>query len=224
MAVSALPPRAGARVPGRSSDGSARPAGSDTVEVSVHRLAAAPSDATSRGRAALDLAEVYRLHHGLVWRSLRGLGVPEHAVDDALQDVFVIVHRRRQAYDGRATLRKWVLGIARNVALKYRERTARHLARVDPVEDEPAATGAPGLDDTLAQRQAAVMVDRFLDTLDPDKRAVFVLSDVEGLSAPEIADVLGVKLNTVYSRLRVARQRFEQAVARHRTGRPRWNP
>jgi RNA polymerase sigma-70 factor (ECF subfamily) len=212
-----------------SLDGSGRLAGSDGVEVSeasVHRLAAAPTDAPSRGRGviALDLEEVYRVHHGLVWRSLRGLGVPEHAVDDAVQDVFVVVHRRRHAYDGRASLRKWVLGIARNVALKYRERTARHVARVDPVEDEPPATGAPGLDEAMAERQAAVMVDRFLDTLDPDKRAVFVLADVEGLSAPEIADVLGVKLNTVYSRLRVARQKFEQAVARHRSERPRWNP
>lgn len=208
----------------RSVDGFGRPTGTDPVEVSVHRLAAAPADAPSHARAGLDLEEVYRLHHGLVWRSLRGLGVPEHAVDDALQDVFVIVHRRQHAFDGRATLRKWVLGIARNVALKYRERTARHLARVDPVEDEPPASGTLALDDALAQRQAAVMVDRFLDTLDPDKRAIFVLSDVEGLSAPEIADVLGVKLNTVYSRLRVARLRFEQAVARHRAGRPRWNP
>lgn len=222
MAVSA--PFSRLRAADDSVDGSTRPAESVGVEASVHRLDAASAEAPSRARPGLDLAEVFRVHHGLVWRSLRGLGVPEPAVDDALQDVFVVVHRRQLEYDGRATLRKWVLGITRNVALKYRERTARHAARIDPVEDEPAASAAPGLDDALAQKQAAAMVQRFLDTLDPDKRAVFVLCDVEGLTAPEIADVLGVKLNTVYSRLRVARQRFEQAVARHRSGRPRWNP
>lgn len=220
--MSALPTRAAAV---KTSDGSGPRPETRRVEVSVNRAGPASDTSARHASEPLDLREVYRVHHGLVWRSLRGLGVPEHAVDDALQDVFMVVYRRRDAYDGRAALRKWVLGIARNVALKYRERSARHVARVEPVDEEPPAAGAPGPDEALARQQAAAMVGRFLDTLDPDKRAVFVLSDVEGLSAPEIADVLGVKLNTVYSRLRAARQRFEQAVTRHRIqGRRTWSP
>jgi RNA polymerase sigma-70 factor, ECF subfamily len=176
-------------------------------------------------RPALDLESIYRMHHGLVWRSLRGLGVPEHAVDDAVQDVFIIVHRRRGDFDGRVSVRRWVLGIARNVALKARERMARELARVEPVSQEPHAHDVPAPDERLARQQAAAFVHRFLDRLDSDKRSVFVLMDVEGLSAPEVAELLEIKLNTVYSRLRVARQRFERALARRRgTGGGSWTP
>jgi RNA polymerase sigma-70 factor (ECF subfamily) len=168
----------------------------------------------ARPASALDLAEIYRRHHDLVWRSLRGLGVAAHAVDDATQDVFVVVQRRREDYDGRAPVRQWVLGIARNVAAKYRERSARKAARLELLEgDEPPVVAHEDATEAVAQREAADLVTRFLDTLDDDRRAVFVLADVEGLTAPEIAELLGVKLNTVYSRLRLARRRLELGLA-----------
>lgn len=170
----------------------------------------------------LDLALVYRDCHDSVWRTLDALGVERALVDDATQDVFMVVHRRLGDYDGHTPVRRWVLGIARNVALKYRERSsraARHLRPLDGPDELPATelvgAGSP-VEDTLARREAAGWVERFLASLDPDKRAVFVLCEVEGLSAPEAAEVLDVKLNTIYSRLRAARQQFEQAIARHR--------
>ena len=170
----------------------------------------------------LDLALVYRDCHDSVWRTLDALGVERALVDDATQDVFMVVHRRLGDYDGHTPVRRWVLGIARNVALKYRERSsraARHLRPLDGPDELPAtelaAAGSP-VEDTLARQEAAGWVERFLASLDPDKRAVFVLCEVEGLSAPEAAEVLDVKLNTIYSRLRAARQQFEQAIARHR--------
>ncbi len=170
----------------------------------------------------LDLATVYRQHHDLVWRSVRALGVDAALADDATQDVFMVVHRRIRDYDGRTPVRRWVLGIARNVALKYRERSSRSAARLRSLAgDDEAPRAQPRVvdlsaEDALARREAAGVVERFVDGLDPDKRAVFVLCEVEGLSAPEVSGVLGIKLNTVYSRLRVARQKFEQAIARHR--------
>src|SRR5687767_7933423 len=77
------------------------------------------------GDDALDVRAAFREHHDFVWRSLAHLGVGADGVDDAVQDVFVIAHRRRAAFDGRAPVRHWLYGIARNVALKHRERSAR---------------------------------------------------------------------------------------------------
>jgi RNA polymerase sigma-70 factor, ECF subfamily len=202
------------RLAERKFDGFAPEEGTGDMRASVECLPAA--GAHDAERLPVDLESIYRTHHGLVWRSLRGLGVPAHAVDDAVQDVFIVVHRRRGDYDGRVSVRRWVLGIARNVAHKARERIARELARVEPVAQEPRSEDVPAPDEGLARRQAAAFVHRFLDRLDPDKRAVFVLMDVEGLSAPEVAELLEIKLNTVYSRLRVARQRFERTLARRR--------
>lgn len=170
---------------------------------------------------ALELDAVFRAHHDLVWRCLRGLGVDPSLVDDATQDVFMIVHRRLGDYDGHTPVRRWVLGIARNVALKYRTRAARtHERRAVPEQDDVLdalpSPAAPAPDEAVAEREAADLVDRFVDALEPDQRAVFVLSEVEGMTAPEIAALLEVNLNTVYSRIRAVRRRFEQAVVRHR--------
>lgn len=195
------------------SDGSEPPAGTPGVQGHAQAL---------RSERAPDLATIYRAHHATIWRSLRGFGVPPHLVDDATQDVFVIVQRRLHVYDGRVPLRRWLLGIARNVAMKARERHARHHARTDALEPHaPPVVRAPQAEDAVAQAEASELVAEFLETLRPDKRAVFTLIDIEGMSAPEVAEVLGIKLNTVYSRLRVARQRFEQAIA-SKTRRSSW--
>ncbi|HWB75093.1 MAG TPA: sigma-70 family RNA polymerase sigma factor [Nannocystaceae bacterium] len=151
--------------------------------------------------------EVYAEHFAFVWRSLRALGVDSAAVDDAAQDVFIVVHDRLHTYDGRVKLRGWLFGIARNVARKHRERRGR----TSPLQlvGEPAP-----LDETLQWRERASIVARFLDGLDEEQRAVFVLAQLEGATAPEIAAALGVNLNTVYSRLRTARARFARAMER----------
>lgn len=150
---------------------------------------------------------LYAAHFRFVWRTLRALGVPAAATDDAAQDVFLVVHRRLDDYDDRLPIRGWLFGIARNVARRHRERAHR-----EPPLQLVREGRAP--DDTLQLREAASFVERFLDALDDDQRAVFVLAQLEGLTAPEIAETLGVNPNTVYSRLRTARLKFERAVAR----------
>jgi RNA polymerase sigma-70 factor (ECF subfamily) len=75
---------------------------------------------------------------------------------------------------------------------------------------------ADGPHEQATKREAARFVDQFLQRLNQDQRDVFVLAELEQLSAPEIATVLGVNLNTVYSRLRLARGEFAKAVARYR--------
>lgn len=165
-----------------------------------------------------DLAAIYRDHHDMVWRYLGGLGVPPSAVDDGTQDVFVVVHRRIDDYDGRLPLRPWILGIARKVALKYREKMARRRTYLVPLDDLPphaCRVAEPEAESLMAQTEAAELVAQFLETMKLEKREVFVLVDIEGLTAVEVAAALDVNVNTVYSRLRDARQRFERFVARH---------
>lgn len=150
--------------------------------------------------------EVYAAHFPFVWRVLRTLGVSDAALEDAAQDVFVVVHRRLPEFEGRAAITTWLFAIARRVASTHRRaRTNEPLPEVEPA----------GASDTFAafsRAQAAATVMSILDTLDEDKRIVFALVELEGLSVPEVARMLELNLNTAYSRLRLARHAFELAV------------
>lgn len=162
-----------------------------------------PSDLEER------VAELFAEHADFVWRSLRRLGVPEADVDDALQEVFLVVHRRLAEYEDRGLMRAWLFAISRQVASHQRRgmsRTERrHRALVVDASHED-------LEELMARREAVEAVNSFLDELDEPQRQVFYLADVEGLTAPEISAALGVKLNTVYGRLRLARKRFERLI------------
>ena len=149
--------------------------------------------------------EIYAAHFAFVWRILRTFGVAEPALEDAVQDVFVVVHRRLPEFEGRAQITTWLFAIARRVAGSYRrKRTTEELA------DEPAGTSDTFADFSRAEATATVLA--ILDTLDEDKRVVFALVELEQLSVPEVAKLLDLNLNTAYSRLRLARQAFEAAV------------
>jgi RNA polymerase sigma-70 factor (ECF subfamily) len=153
---------------------------------------------------------VYEDHADFVMRCARHMHVaPEHA-EDVVHDVFLVVHQRLHAFDPeRATLRSWLYGILRRVVSHHRRghrRAQRKLAVVPP----PADVAGP--DEQLARRQAADLLGRFIEGLDVKKGPVFVLAEVEGMSAPEIARCLDVELNTVYSRLRLARRELERFV------------
>jgi RNA polymerase sigma-70 factor (ECF subfamily) len=154
------------------------------------------------------LAEVYDAHVERVWRTLRALGVDAARIDDAVQDVFLVVHRRLAEFEARSSLSTWLYGIARRVAASYRRR--RDPRPVVPDLAPPVETPF----DATQRREAAALVLGALDELDDDKREVFALIELEQLSAPTVAEMLGIPLNTVYSRLRLARQRFEIALAR----------
>ena len=127
----------------------------------------------------------------------------------------MVVQRRLADYDGRASMTSWLYGIARGVTANHRRgrgRAARRLQLVVPPDAEPA----PGPDQHVAVGEAADMVAGFLESLDPGKREVFELAELEGMRGPEIAAALGVKVDTVYSRLREARLRFQRLADRHR--------
>jgi RNA polymerase sigma-70 factor (ECF subfamily) len=150
--------------------------------------------------------EVYAAHFAFVWRVLRTFGVPEPALEDAAQDVFVVVHRRLPEFEGRAQITTWLFAIARRVAQAQRRKDGR----TDPLEEEPV--GAADTFAAFSRAQAAATVMSILDTMDEDKRIVFALVELEQLSVPEVARMLDLNLNTAYSRLRLARHAFELAV------------
>lgn len=152
--------------------------------------------------------EVYTAHVAYVWRVLRTLGVAEPQLEDAVQDVFVVVHRRLGEWEGRAAITTWLFAIARRVASSHRRRAVG--ARTEALADE-----LPDGTDTFAamsRAQAAATVMGILERMDEDKRIVFALVELEQLSVPEVAKLLDLKLNTAYSRLRLARAAFELAV------------
>lgn len=157
-------------------------------------------------------SRLYREHGPLVRSALRQLGVPPASLEDATQDVFVVLHRRAAEFDRTRSLKNWLWGIARGVASTYR-RSDRRRTRL--LGELPRERANESLDRELARGEAVEILHRFLGGLDADKCAVFVLAEVEGRSGPEISRMLAVNVNTVYARLRAARRGFRSAVAEH---------
>jgi len=163
--------------------------------------------------AELDFDDVYERHFDFVWRSLRLLGVPRELVEDATQDTFSVVSRQLARFEGRSALRTWLFAILQRVAANHRRTARRKLGRLEPLEEGIAAPGPT----PHAQAEAAEAIDliqRFCDTLDIERRAVFVLALLEELPAPEVAQVLEIPINTVYSRVRSLRDGLRRALER----------
>jgi RNA polymerase sigma-70 factor, ECF subfamily len=160
---------------------------------------------------------VYERCLDLVWTAARQLGVPADAIDDVVQEIFVVIHGRLATLQNVESLRSWVYGVARRTISTYRRNQRARTAsgsKYAQVADWLGPLPATPLElSELAERQRLLL--QLLAELDEGKREVFVLAEVEGFTAPEIAEALELPVNTVYSRLRLARQSFEQAMARH---------
>jgi RNA polymerase sigma-70 factor (ECF subfamily) len=158
---------------------------------------------------------LYDAQVDFVWRNLRRLGVPECDVEDRTQEVFVVAHRRWDRFEDRGHgPRAWLFQIVLRVASDAR----RHRRRHPEVPDGGSAMSRASVDasqaDALTRREELSRLDEALSTIELGRRAVLVLHEVEEMTAPEIAQVLGIPMNTVYSRLRVAREELETALAR----------
>jgi RNA polymerase sigma-70 factor, ECF subfamily len=169
----------------------------------------------------LPFEDLYKEHFAFVWRNVRRLGVPDALVDDAVQEVFLVVHRRLPEFEGRSSLRTWIFGVVARVASHHRRSLRRREPegrlgqwRVDA--DGIADDAAVDPYDHTERNQSNRLLRRMLDALDDKKRAVFVLAEMEQMSAPEIAEALGINVNTASARLRAARQEINEAVARER--------
>jgi RNA polymerase sigma-70 factor, ECF subfamily len=163
--------------------------------------------------------QLYDSHFSFVWRNLRRLGVPDVILEDAAQDVFLVVHRRWDSFDSRwSSVETWLFGILLRVARNHRRSLRRRAWAIpstgDVVEVVPSPAAGPA--ELVQRREAVALLDRLLDSLDEDKRSIIVLVDVEQLSVPQAAEALEVNLNTAYWRLRTARTQLRKSLARIR--------
>lgn len=169
----------------------------------------APS-ATQNASAAF--RDVYRENVAFVWRVLRRLGVPSADVEDLCQEVFVVVHRKLETFEGNSSLRTWLYTIAHRCASSYRRRA--HVRREVATESPELGFLEPPQHRHLEQERARKALDTILGELDQDKRAVFVFYEIEEMTMSEIAEIIDCPLQTAYSRLRAARQHVQGAAKR----------
>lgn len=171
-------------------------------------------------------AEAYERYFNFVWRNLRRLGVPQGHLDDATQEVFLVLHRRFAALEHGAGLKTWLFRVVMRVAADQRRalrRRSPHLRQEGTAVPAEAVAGDPAESphERAAAREGLRLLHRLLEELGDEQRAVFVLAELEELSMPQIAEALGLNLNTAYARLRGARRDFDHAVARL-VARDRW--
>ncbi|MEN9578756.1 MAG: hypothetical protein RJA70_1765, partial [Pseudomonadota bacterium] len=154
-----------------------------------------------------------------VYRVLRYFGVPEADLSDLTQEVFIVVHRRLHAFEGRSSLKTWLYRICQRAASDHRKRAhvRREIATAEPCEQLGAAgtlggEGADGPSGEVERIESRNLLLAALAHLDEDKRVVFVLFEVEGLTMREVCEVVDCPLQTAYSRLHAARKILVEAL------------
>ena len=157
-----------------------------------------------------ELHEVFRAEASYVWNTLRRLGVRTADLEDVTHDVFMVVHRKWDDFDPARPVRPWLFGIALRVASDYR-RSAR-VQRERVTDDVDREAHGPSTEEQVEQARRRALVITALDALSDEQRVVFVRHELEGAAMPEIATEAGIPINTAYSRLRLARERFVAAV------------
>jgi len=161
---------------------------------------------------------LYRQKFAFAWRSLRRLGVPERDLNDAAQEVFLIVHRKLPEFDFERPITTWIYAICLRVASNRRRSAVQRNEQLseasEPLEKPEPALAADAESQQLAERRA--LLAAALDAMSLEQRAVFTLFELEGRTGEEVAELLGVPAPTVASRLRLAREIFRRSIERHR--------
>lgn len=182
-----------------------------------HLLPAQASQETSSTNACVPVFEVtYSQYFDFVWASTLRLGVSAAAIDDVVQEIFIVIHAKLADLRQPQSLRSWIYGIVRRTVSDHHrsQRTKAAFGAALAQELEVQRPSSPTPLDLTEQGDQVRLLWTILEGIDPLKREVFVLAELEEMSAPEIAEALEIPLNTAYSRLRAARQAFEEAVAR----------
>lgn len=157
--------------------------------------------------------EVFEEHSHRVARTLRYLGVAQADLPDAVQDVFMVVHRKLPEFQGHSSLTTWLFGIATRVAAAHTRRV--HHQREELMGELPERSVEAEQPAAVERDQTRERLLRLLDGLDEAKRTVFVLFEIEERSMAEVAEIVGCPLRTAYARLEAARRQvvsgWEQA-------------
>jgi RNA polymerase sigma-70 factor, ECF subfamily len=191
------------------------------MKIAVHEQLAptAPSELVAP-MGLVDFESIYDANVDFVHTNVRRLGISDAFADDVVQKVFLVVHKRLSEFEHRSSVRTWIFAILLRVVREEHRSIRRRMAHwnqqgnTDP-DELPFADGCTSFD-ALSHAQACDLVQRLLDTLEPDKREVFVLAELEEMTAKQISEITGLEPSAVYSRLRAARTDFEKAAARVR--------
>ncbi|MET0593674.1 MAG: sigma-70 family RNA polymerase sigma factor [Polyangiaceae bacterium] len=146
-----------------------------------------------------------------VWNTVRRLGVAPADIEDVSHDVMLDVYRKMGTYDPARPLKPWLFAFSFRAVSEYRR---KQRVRREVREEVEAVDRAPLADAQLVAEENRALVAAALETLDLDRRAVFVLHDLDDVPIPDVARTLEIPLNTAYSRLRVAREKFVKALKR----------
>lgn len=160
----------------------------------------------------LDVARAFEVHAAFVWRVLKRHGVAERHLEDACQEVFLVAHRRRGTFEGRAEVRTWLYEIAVRVALGFKRKARRTREELGQELPEPVLEATQS--DDVQRKQLALLIEAALGELDAKKREVFALYEIEGMTMAEVAHALGVPENTALYRLYGAREQVKAYVER----------
>jgi RNA polymerase sigma-70 factor (ECF subfamily) len=177
---------------------------------SVHEDAIAHVDP----QAPPDLASVYEAHADFVWLTLQRLGVPSADLEDVMQEVFLVVHRRLPEWRAEGTMQSWLYSICRRLASNYRRRPDNQGGRASLELEVDVASEARDPEQAAVVSEAKDRLDAILARLSDDKRVVFVMFELELKPPSEIAAMLSIPIGTVYSRIHAARQEIERIAAR----------
>jgi len=158
---------------------------------------------------------LYEEQFAFVWRNVQRLGVRGAEIDDAVQEVFIVVHRKLADYQPRSSVRAWVFGILTRVVRTHRRTRSRKEPPTAADTDMLADGRRPGPEELLERSETVQALEAILDTLTDEQCEVFILVELEEMSGPEVAEALAISVNTVYSRLRLAREHFQRGVTRY---------
>lgn len=162
----------------------------------------------------LTFKTVYAECFDSVWRSILAMGVRPTDAEDVAQEVFLVVHKKLTKFEGRSSVKTWVTGIMLNTVREYRRARRNDERAIEVNERLESQLASP--EAQAVRRASAAFLGQLLDGLSEEQRVVFALSEVQDMTASEVAEALDVKLNTVYSRLRLARAEVDRQLARLR--------
>jgi len=154
---------------------------------------------------------VYQRELRYVWKVLARLGAPAAFREDLVHDVFTTAYRQWPTYDARRAVRPWLFGIAFRLFLDFVRKKQNH--REEPVAEPEAVDARKSAEEMVAEAEGLRIAETVLQSLELDRRAVFLLHEIDEVPIPEVAETLGIPPNTAYSRLRLARRDFDAKVA-----------
>ncbi|HYP76319.1 MAG TPA: sigma-70 family RNA polymerase sigma factor [Polyangiaceae bacterium] len=171
---------------------------------------ARPAEAAPKTAAVPSLAQIFEEHAPFLWRALIGLGVPARDAQDLCQEIMITVHRRLPQFDG-VSLRGWLYGICVRVASDYRRSARVRREVVTDAQPEEASTTDPA--DSLDRTRQVRRLLSGLSRLDEPKREAFVLFEIEELTLAEVSEAVGAPIQTVYSRIKAAREQMQRGFS-----------